>query len=391
MKRLVFCLDGTWNRPDQEGNPSNVTAILRAIPPADADGTVQLVFYDKGVGTGGPLNRMVGGLFGKGLRENIRDAYRALVNNYEPGDEIYLFGFSRGAFTARSLAGMIGEVGVLENERVLTTGDAWQRYLRASDDPERPAAIATVREHSRCDVRISAVGVWDTVGALGIPDDLLTWAARRSHGFHDTAMGAHIDRAFHALAIDERRGPFRPTLWRSGDGRGYATTADGDLAGRPLVEQVWFAGVHTDVGGGYDEDALARIPLDWMVRRLRQTTGLAVAPPRATLDSTAPQHESRDWKYLFSRVFPFVRPLADGLPPLPFRKRLRAERHLDRVRGKPINEMVHRSVLERRGRQVAVRRGTRTLEHVEYAPPTLARADDRLPVVEHDGTITPAG
>ena len=111
-KRIVISSDGTWNRPDQK-NPTNVIKMARAILPTAPDGKCQVVFYDQGVGTGKRLDRWLGGAFGQGLEKNVEDAYRFLMHNYDEGDEIYLFGFSRGAFTARSTVGMIRNSGLL--------------------------------------------------------------------------------------------------------------------------------------------------------------------------------------------------------------------------------------------------------------------------------------
>ena len=391
LKRLICCLDGTWNRPDQDGNPTNVTELMRAIRPTDAAGNPQVVFYDKGVGTGGPVDRLLGGMFGKGLDEQIRGAYRFLVHNYAPGDEIYLFGFSRGAFSARSLGGMIGEMGLLADERTVTTQAVWRAYQRPRGERGRPAALAGIRRHARVDVRIRALGVWDTVGALGIPYSLLTWRLRRRHRFHDVGLGDHIDRSFHALAIDERRGPFSPTLWR-GDARSGHALADAGATVGPIVEQCWFAGVHSDVGGGYERNGLSRLSLAWMIQRIGRTTGLAFRAAYGTLntkqDALAPQNESRGWQYLMSYLLPCLRAITGRLPAIGWRETLRARARLARTSGTAINEVVHRAALDRRGRRVTVVRFGGRLETVHYRPPNLAIALGHLPVIEHDGSIS---
>ena len=391
LKRLICCLDGTWNRPDQSGNPTNVTELMRALRPTDAAGHPQVVFYDKGVGTGGPVDRLLGGMFGKGLDEQIRNAYRFLVHNYAPGDEIYLFGFSRGAFSARSLGGLIGESGLLTDERTLTTQAVWQAYQRPRGQRGRPEALAAIRRHTHPDVHVRALGVWDTVGALGIPDNLLTWRLRRRHRFHDVGLGAHIDRAFHALAIDERRGPFSPTLWR-GDDRARHALADAGMADARIVEQCWFAGVHSDVGGGYERNDLSRLPLAWMIQRLARTTGLAFWAAYGTLntkqDALAPQNESRGWQYLSSYLLPCLRAITGRLPAIGWRETLRARARLARTPGAAINEVVHRAALDRRGRRVSVVQFGDRIETMRYRPPNLAIALGHLPVIEHDGSIS---
>jgi len=390
MKRLVCCLDGTWNTPDQAGNPTSVTRIMRAIRPVDADGIQQIVFYDRGVGTGGWLNRLRGGALGRGLGENVRDAYRFLVNNYQPDDEIHVFGFSRGAFTARSLCGLIGRIGLLPDERAYTTEDAWNVYRSPAEDPERRAKLDAIAAHANADVRVRLVGVWDTVGALGIPNDWFTWNMRRRYAFHDTQLGHGIDHAFHALAIDERRGPFVPTLWRLPPGEILPATDEAvPDETRTVVEQVWFPGVHTDIGGGYADNRLSNAPLDWMIRRVRQTTRLAFH--EGTLpghDALAPAHESRTLQYLASRLLSMLRVIGGVVPPVAWHRGLRARQREARVEGVGVNEFLHRSALDRWGREVDVITGADASRTERYEPPNLGAVRERLPVVEYDGTIT---
>lgn len=393
MKRLVCCLDGTWNTPDQEGNPTNVTELMRAIRPADDHGTHQIVFYDKGVGTGGWINRLRGGALGRGLGENVQDAYRFLVNNHEPGDEIHVFGFSRGAFTARSLCGLIGRVGLLRDERDCTTKDAWDAYRLRQDDPERAERLAMVRRCTEPGVRVRLVGVWDTVGALGIPDGILSWNMRRKFAFHDTTLGHGIDHAFHALAIDELRGPFAPTLWRQPEGESLPATDNADSGhDDPVVEQAWFPGVHSDVGGGYADNRLSRLPLDWMVRRAERTTGLAFRhAPADRGHALAPAHESRSLKYALDRLLPMLRVLGGRIPEgLGALARLRAKRRQRNVDGTAVNEFIHRAALDRMGRDLKVIGRVRGAINKRYEPPNLTAARAELPVIEYDGSITRA-
>jgi len=271
-KRLVVCCDGTWNRPDQLAGgataPTNVTKVALAVSRQDGAGTDQLLHYEAGVGTR-RLERFRGGAFGLGLSRNVRDCYRFLVENYEPGDELYFFGFSRGAFTARSTVGLVRNSGILRAAHADRINDAYALY-RSRSRPARPRGIEAQifrRMYSHPDPEIHFVGVWDTVGALGIPIDgvRLPWITRR-WTFHDTTLSSHVHFAYQALAIDEQRGPFRPTLWEQ----------QNDAVGQTL-EQVWFAGVHSDVGGGYSDPAMAEIALLWMVERARDC-GLAFEP-----------------------------------------------------------------------------------------------------------------
>jgi uncharacterized protein (DUF2235 family) len=254
------CCDGTWNTPEKD-NVTNVVAVARAIKPVDDQGNHQVVFYDWGVGTGNVVDRIQGGMTGKGLERNIRDGYRFLIHNYVPGDQIYLFGFSRGAYTVRSLVGLIRNCGLLRKEHSDKIPDAFDIYrsTERSMKPDASRPKVFVNAYGRR-VKIRFLGVWDTVGALGIP--FKSRKKRDRHEFHDTQISSIVEHAYHALAIDERRKPFEPTVWKT-------------KPGRKNTRQVWFAGVHTDVGGGYaDDHGLADVALEWMVERAEQR-GLA--------------------------------------------------------------------------------------------------------------------
>jgi uncharacterized protein (DUF2235 family) len=264
-KRLVMCCDGTWNTPDQlSGGKScrtNVTKVALAVAPHDDSGREQRTFYHLGVGTSRG-QRIRGGAFGFGLSCNVRDTYRFLVHNFEPGDELFFFGFSRGAFTARSTAGFIRNCGILRRSEEHRIDEAYDLYRsRASTTHPRGTEATLFRRTYSHETRIHFIGVWDTVGALGIPliglrsVDLLN----RRWQFHDTSLSTTVDAAFQALAIDEKRGPFRPALWTQQPG----------ASAEQQLEQVWFTGVHCDVGGGYLEHQLSDIALLWMVERAK--------------------------------------------------------------------------------------------------------------------------
>ncbi|NIH80082.1 DUF2235 domain-containing protein [Amycolatopsis viridis] len=298
-KRLVICCDGTWNTPDQPA-PTNVSRLALGVAPVDAAGREQRVYYHPGVGTR-PGERLWGGAFGFGLSRAVRDAYRFLVRTYRPGDELFLVGFSRGAYTARSLAGLLRNCGILRREHEDRIGEAYTLYrARGSATHPRSAAAELFRRSYSRETRIRFLGVWDTVGALGIPLSGLRLVnlVNRRWQFHDTELSSSVDAAFQALAIDERRPPFRPALWHPRPG----------ASGR-LVEQVWFSGVHSDVGGGYPDRALADISLQWMVERAR-AHGLVFEPGAfagADPDPLGPAHDSRTGFYRLMR--PYVRPL----------------------------------------------------------------------------------
>jgi uncharacterized protein (DUF2235 family) len=267
MTNLIVCCDGTWNTPDQKQNdlpaPTNVVKLFNALAATDLGGVEQKRYYHPGVGTdGGFLDQLTGGGMGDGLDRNIQSAYKWLATTYATGDRIFLFGFSRGAFTVRSLAGMISRCGLLrlagaalEPGKIWTVVDAVFKCYRNKIDYAAPTGLTL------CDAVASSkgpaihfLGVWDTVGALGIPDDLalLNLLDRSKHEFHDTALGPAVQNARHAVALDERRQSFTPTLWTN-------------LADRPTAKQIWFPGVHCDVGGGYSRTGLSDAALLWMI------------------------------------------------------------------------------------------------------------------------------
>ena len=250
MRNLIVCCDGTWNTLEDETNVSRLANLLSrsSAPP-------QLVKYQPGVGTAGLLDRIRGGLMGVGLDQNIRECYQWLVSNYQAGDKIYLFGYSRGAFTVRSLAGMVGRLGIAVPPSNGQLDQLVERlYRKGYRDKENVANLATFHQDSRC---IQFIGVWDTVGALGIPNDKLwlEWLERRGrYRFHDVALGAGVAWARHAVAVDERRGSFAPMLWD-----------EQRLNLGQNVKQLWFPGGHGDVGGGHRERGLADGALKWMI------------------------------------------------------------------------------------------------------------------------------
>lgn len=257
MANIVICADGTWNRPEEDIEkdfPTNVLKLSRAIRPS-ADGVNQHVFYDWGLGS--YHSSLSAGATGRGIHKNILDGYRYIVHNYAEGDRIYLFGFSRGAYTVRALCGLINNCGILKRPDAGLISEAWKIYKSplAKNHPKGDAA--TLFRNSRCHPsrKVHFVGVWDTVGALGIPFSLMGLFENHDE-FYDTKMGPNVSIARHALAIDEKRQDFEPTIWVPRDG------VD--------IKQVWFAGVHSDVGGSYPPDKETGIrasdtPLKWML------------------------------------------------------------------------------------------------------------------------------
>ncbi|MFF5475890.1 DUF2235 domain-containing protein [Streptomyces sp. NPDC012935] len=321
-KRLVVCCDGTWNFADQPSK-TNVAKVALSVRPGFAAGKEQRVHYHSGVGTR-RRERLRGGAFGLGLSRNVVDAYRFLVETYEPDDELFLFGFSRGAFTARSLAGLVRNGGILRREHADRIPEAWALYRDRIEQPNGAAATLFRRSYAR-ETEIRFIGVWDTVGALGIPVPSASWLQPAAHrfnrrwAFHNTELSSWVGAAFHALAIDERRSAFRPALWHQQPGAAEQ--------GQKL-KQVWFAGVHCDVGGGYKETGLSDIPLLWMVDQARRyglqfdTDALSAAGPtvmnpeqsidfRVRPDALGDLHNSRTGMYRLAR--PLHRPIGEAV------------------------------------------------------------------------------
>jgi uncharacterized protein (DUF2235 family) len=261
MKRIVVCADGTWNERDQidkktgRRHPTNVTKVARGVLPQAADGTAQVVFYLEGVGTSGGLDKFTGGAFGEGIEANIRALYRSIVYNYEKGDELYLFGFSRGAFTVRTLAGFMKLVGLTMKDGDYYVPEMYACYEqnKGPGTPEWTKAFHNIKETRPCPP-IRFIGVWDTVGALGAPG-VLGLLHKGKYQYHDVGLNPFIQNAFHAIAIDERRKLFVPNVW----------TRPAGWQGQ--LEQAWFAGVHSNVGGSYSPDGLANEALHWMVEK----------------------------------------------------------------------------------------------------------------------------
>ncbi|MEY8880887.1 DUF2235 domain-containing protein [Donghicola sp. XS_ASV15] len=295
MKRIVLLCDGTWNSADSR-HPTNVVKTAQCLEPAGPDGVCQVPIYIPGVGTGKGVtalsrfaDKTLGGALGWGLLDNIAEAYRHLVFTYEPGDEIYIFGFSRGAYTARSLAGMIRSTGIIPRDRLDHIPRAVLRYKTVGDPTTKPsseeshafrAEVSPSVATSEAEVawraaqgleepyllRITYVGIWDTVGALGVPSHLSIAGLfnRGQYGFHDLELSSSVHAARHAVALDERRATFPPTLWSNLDNLNQRNRA-------PIhnYQQLYFAGDHGSVGGGGDLTHLSNIALRWVLEGAR--------------------------------------------------------------------------------------------------------------------------
>jgi uncharacterized protein (DUF2235 family) len=272
MKRIITCSDGTWNRPGVADKGklvrTNVQKIFEAISKYDAQKQVyQLKYYNEGIGAEGNWwTRVMNGATGKGIDENILSSYKFIMWNYEPGDEIYLFGFSRGAYTARSLAGLIRNCGILKNNDLSLIQEAYNIYRDRTDATVPKSEIAQkFKEQNSYEIsNIKFIGVWDTVGSLGIPLNAFQVINKRKYAFHDTTLSSIIDNAFHALSIDERRKNFQPTLWNQSKDVVKRATPQ-------VLEQRWFPGVHSNIGGGYPDESLSDITLQWMIGKAKDT------------------------------------------------------------------------------------------------------------------------
>jgi uncharacterized protein (DUF2235 family) len=267
-KRLSVFLDGTWNVVETN---TNVWRMKSLCASRGTDGVAQLFYYAKGV------NGFWGGIFGKGLDDLIKGGYEWLVDQYAPGDEIFIFGFSRGAYAARSLSGLITKCGLLQPGGALGVKQLYTRYQHSDASTiwqltGKPAAASSTEERWLLKysqpVNIKVVGVWDTVGALGLPFGNIPGVSRSSFGWLHTGLRRPLQNAYHAIAVDEHRLSFGPTLWtvrKSNDPKDAAAAPP--PRGLESVEQRWFVGAHANVGGGYDSDLLAQIPLRWMMKK----------------------------------------------------------------------------------------------------------------------------
>lgn len=317
MKRIAVFCDGTWNSPDARDR-THVVALYNAV---HQEASVQIAHYFSGVGVSrnqagflrNAFTRIGGGAFGWGLDRNIKQAYAYVCKVYEPGDEILIFGFSRGAYTARSLAGMIRKCGILDDYQGQALTEAFRFYKQPGDDnaPDAPAVRAwrkrksprfATSETERAErgdgaplVKISYIGVWDTVGALGIPVQVLGAFAQlwnRKYQFHDTDLSSLVQSARQVLALDERRAFFLPSPWNNLDqsDAGPGLNAGDTGPDRPFQQQ-WFIGDHGIVGGTGPSDSLSAITLDWIAEgakraglTLREGTVLLDAAPDPTDD-----------------------------------------------------------------------------------------------------------
>jgi len=323
MKRIVICADGTWNKPEEnleKDYPTNVLKFSRAIAPLDNSKISQTVFYDWGIGS--YHDNITGGAFGAGLNKNIQDCYRYIIHNYEIGDELYFFGFSRGAYTVRSLCGLINNCSILKREHANRISEGFDLYKSKTIKPKDKESVQFRKNYAVADkTKIHFLGVWDTVGTLGLPISFFG-LIKEKHLFHDNKIGSIVKTARHALSLDEKRKDFKPTIWEP----------------KPSIDlkQVWFAGVHSDIGGGYAPDkfgnTLADIPMTW-IKEEAQKSGLTFEKQinEASNCATAVQHE--EYKSHFTLLGKYTR----KIPKHTFIHQSVKERYLSNPKYRPVS------------------------------------------------------
>jgi hypothetical protein len=302
MKRLFVCCDGTWNSASDAFQgvpvPTNVVRFFNVLSDRDPQQVTQLKYYHAGVGADeGRIRRLVVGALGLGLSRDIRMAYKWLSDHYESGFDIFVTGFSRGAFTARSLVGMMHHCGLPAKASWELVEEAWTLYRLDPTVDRNARRQDEFRRRHGAPPPIRFLGVWETVGALGIPETVpfLSFLKNR-YRFHDTSLSPEVQRAVQALAIDEQRNSFFPTLWTGTDG-----TDDG------RVSQVWFPGVHADVGGGYKETELSDVALTWMIAEATRCGADFDAPMLQQLQSANDQSPAAIHGVLHNSLTAFYR------------------------------------------------------------------------------------
>jgi hypothetical protein len=384
-RRLLLFLDGTWNEDAAYDQDTNVVRLrnlvarnispLNYVPRTIADvnkydkslseigvcpykGCDYFTFYERGVGTGPGLDRISGGALGWGVETNVRRAYKFLSQFYLPGSEIFIFGFSRGSYTARSLVGFLGSAGLLtaKNCTFEVEQQAWD-YYRTFPGDRLPGTKKQLERytHPLRELRVACLGLFDTVGALGIPFPFFWRFNRLRYEFHDVLLSPIVKLNLHALAIDERRIQFSASIWRQNKFR----------VSNSVTEQTWFPGVHADVGGGYFTASershgprrVDDVTLDWISKRLLHhypdfpilEGGLGLLSGPTDEDDEVLQHNSRIGKY---RLLPSsIRAIGNRPPPVFPHERVSS---YDRGEG-VVGESIHISALERLGTSVTMR------------------------------------
>jgi len=313
-KNIVVFSDGTG----QEGGTGHNTNVYKLFNMIEDRTDKQIAFYDRGLGTG--WRKVTGNVGGMGISQNIMESYEFIFDNYMAGDQIYLFGFSRGAATVRSLSSFIHYFGILPKSRTELIKKAYKIYKITDNKKRKRKATELITNNHTMWTRVKFLGVWDTVAALGVPISGVRVALDKlpffKHRFHNFTLSESVENACHALAIDDERRTFHPVLW------------DPQIEEYQKMKQVWFCGAHTDVGGGYKEQELSDIPLVWMIQQA-VACGLRIYPKfkvEINQDENGIMHNPRQ-----------------GFPKNLFRKKVRSWN--SQTHGKPV---IHESVLKRK-------------------------------------------
>lgn len=255
MSNIVISFDGTWNTPKNDSEGDDSTNVWKFHKSVELDEKYK--HYEKGVGTEW-YNHLRGGIFAVGLSKTIQSSYKYLVNTYKDGDKIYILGFSRGAYAARSLVGLIRNIGLLQVENEDRISEAYELYRMRDDGPDSENAKFFRNKYSK-NISIHFLGVWDTVGKLGVPVESFNWFNKYFYQFHDTELSGIVKNGYHAVAIDEHRECYPPTLW------------DPKVKPNQKIEQAWFSGAHSNIGGGYKNNKLSELPLSWMIEKAKKS------------------------------------------------------------------------------------------------------------------------
>lgn len=289
-KNIVIFSDGTG----QEGGERNNTNIYKLFNMIEDRSSKQVAFYDAGLGSN--WQKITGSIGGMGISRNIKQCYQFIFEHYEIGDQIYLFGFSRGSATIRSLSSFIHHFGILPKSRPELIDQAYSIYKIRDENLRDKKAVEFVKKHHNIWTSVKFIGCFDTVAALGLPwkraNAILNYMPYFHHKFHDFTLSQSIEHAYHALAIDDEREAFLPILW------------DKTINEKQSLKQVWFCGMHTDVGGGYKEQNLSDIPLEWMLQNAMKHGLLIYAKNMVNIskDADGIMHNSRGTK--LSQFYP---------------------------------------------------------------------------------------
>lgn len=308
MKKIILAFDGTGNLFGPQN--TNVVKLLQAIDPS----APVVTFYEYGIGTFphqgffSNTKSLIGNLYkqavGKGIRRNIQTAYAYLIDVYEPGDQVYLYGFSRGAYTARALAGLLHDYGLLNEGHRNLVKQLSHMYHRGKQSDQKMKGVSDSVRHEfqrlfTQPCKPELVGVWDTVGSLG------TWV--RGEKFVNSELNKDVAVGLHAMAIHEKREKFPVSIWSNAMKSDGITRKD---TGN-VIKQVWFAGAHADVGGGYDDTGLSDFALQWMLEE-SEKAGLPVRPdwkkqvwPEFASNPEAPKHDELKklkWRILGKKI-----------------------------------------------------------------------------------------